>query len=68
MVQHLLTMQGYFEELDNWPPSESNERNRVILNYWEFAAENRKAQRQVCSGSSVGPADDSIVIVTRVVP
>ena len=66
-IQHLLTMQGEFDDRDNWPPSETDRVNTVLLDYWEFGAENRKAQRQDCSGSSgfapgVGPWE---VIVTR---
>ncbi|NIP70631.1 MAG: hypothetical protein GTO04_16055 [Planctomycetales bacterium] len=47
-VTHLLTMTGHFDEPDNWPPAIDT---TVTLEYWEFAAENRKAQRQDCSGS-----------------
>ena len=66
-VTHLLTMQGQFDEPGNWPPSEADPQTTVTLNYWEFAAENRKAQRQDCSGSSDFPAGPWTVTVTRVV-
>ncbi len=67
-VTHLLTMQGTFDEPANWPPSEEDPQTTITLNYWEFAAENRKAQRQDCSGSSDFPAGPWTVTVTRVVP
>ena len=67
-IQHLLTMQGRFVQADNWPPSEAVPQNTVELNYWEFAAENRKAQRQDCSGSSEYPVGPWSVTVSRVVP
>jgi hypothetical protein len=47
-IQHLLTMQGQF--LGNWPPSEASSMTTVSLRSWKFSAENRKAQRQDCSG------------------
>jgi len=65
-VTHLLTMQGQFDEPDNWPPSADDPQTTVTLNYWEFAAENRKAQRQDCAGSSDFPAGPWTVTVTRV--
>ena len=67
-VTHLLTMQGTFDEPGNWPPSEADPETTITLNYWEFAAENRKAQRQDCSGSSDFPAGPWTVTVTRIVP
>ena len=67
-VTHLLTMQGTFDDPTNWPPSEAKPQTTITLNYWEFAAENRKAQRQDCSGSSDFPVDPWTVTVTRVVP
>jgi hypothetical protein len=50
-ITHLLTMTGKFDEPGNWPPTAANPETTVTLEYWEFAAENRKAQRQDCSGS-----------------
>jgi hypothetical protein len=50
-ITHLLTMTGKFDEPGNWPPTAADPETTVTLEYWEFAAENRKAQRQDCSGS-----------------
>lgn len=50
-ITHLLTMTGQFDEPGNWPPTAADPETTVTLEYWEFAAENRKAQRQDCSGS-----------------
>jgi hypothetical protein len=47
---HLLTMTGTFDERDNWPPTTGDIYSSVTLEYWEFAAENRKAQRKDCAG------------------
>ena len=63
-VTHLLTMQGQFDEPDNWPPSAGDPETTITLNYWEFAAENRKAQRQDCAGESDFPAGPWTVTVT----
>jgi hypothetical protein len=53
-AQHLLTMTGQFvsdaQGNLNWPPTAA-EPTDIELEYWEFAAENRKAQRQDCEGS-----------------
>jgi len=65
-VTYLLTMQGQFDEPDNWPPSVDDPQTTITLNYWEFAAENRKAQQQDCAGSSDFPAGPWTVTVTRV--
>jgi hypothetical protein len=67
-IQHLLTMQGEFDEPGNWPPTEADPTTTVTLNYWEFAAENRKAQRQDCAGSSDIPAGPWVVNVERILP
>ena len=67
-VTHLLTMQGTFDEPGNWPPSAANPVTTITLNYWEFAAENPKGQRQDCSGSSDFPAGPWTVTVERIVP
>lgn len=66
IVTHLLTMQGVFDEPDNWPPAADDPATTVTLNYWEFAAENRKAQRQDCAGESDFPAGPWSVTVTLV--
>lgn len=62
-VTHLLTMQGQFDEPDNWPPTANDPVTTVTLNYWEFAAENKKAQRQDCAGESDFPAGPWTVTV-----
>ena len=64
---HLLTMTGTFDNLDNWPPTAEDIYSSVTLEYWEFAAENRKAQRKDCSGkyvySGAGPWTVTITLV-----
>jgi len=49
-VMHLFTMEGEFDAQDDWPPSVENPVTAVMFNYWEVAAENKKAQRQDCAG------------------
>jgi hypothetical protein len=64
-VTHLLTMRGTFDEPANWPPSVDDPYTSITLNEWEYAAENKKAQRQDCSGVSDFPAGPWTVNVTR---
>jgi len=67
-VTHLMTMEGTFDEPDNWPPSVDSPTTSVTLNYWEFAAENKKAQRVDCAGDSgiPGTAGTWTIDVSRV--
>ena len=44
------TMTGKFDEPGNWPPTVEDPSTTVTLEYWEFAAENPKAQRKDCAG------------------
>jgi hypothetical protein len=64
---HLLTMTGPFEEPANWPPTAEDIDSSVTLEYWEFAAENRKAQRKDCAGkydyTGAGPWTVTITLV-----
>jgi hypothetical protein len=50
-VWHVMTMEGQFDQPENWPPAPTTSTT-VTLDYWEFSAENRKAQRQDCAGES----------------
>ena len=59
-------MEGEFDEPDNWPPSETDPETTLTLNYWEFAAVNKKAQKKDCAGESDFPAGTTwTVTVTR---
>ncbi len=62
---HLMTLEGVFDEPDNWPPLGSDEETTITFNYWEFKAENKKARRQDCSGESGYPAGPWTFTVTR---
>ena len=42
-------MTGSYDPL-NWPPTADNPAT-LTFEYWEMAAENRKAQRKDCEGS-----------------
>jgi hypothetical protein len=53
-VTHLLRMDGEFLAPQNWPPAPGTS-SIVEFNFWEFFAENKKAQRQDCAGESVYP-------------
>lgn len=48
---HILSMTGSFDEPPNWPPTVDDPETTLTFEYWEMAAENRKAQRKDCSGS-----------------
>jgi len=48
---HSLTMLGWFDQPDNWPPTAADPVTTVTFEYWEFSAENRKAKLQDCAGS-----------------
>jgi hypothetical protein len=48
-VTHLLTMEGISDPSISWPPTIDNPVT-LQFNYWEFGAENKKAQRQDCAG------------------
>lgn len=63
-VTNLMTLEGTFDTPDNWPPS-LDTSSSVTLDYWEFAAENKKAQRMDCAGSSDYPAGPFTITVTR---
>jgi hypothetical protein len=54
-VTHLFRMDGEFTDPQNWPPAPGTSTD-VMFNFWEFFAENRKAQRQDCAGESAYPA------------
>jgi hypothetical protein len=59
LATHSFVMQGWFDEPDNWPPTEADIETTVTFENWQFEAENRPAQRQDCAGaydySGVGP-------------
>ena len=57
---HLLTMEGISDPSITWPPTMNNPVT-LELNYWEFGAENKKAQRQDCAGS-----DDSDNVIWEI--
>ena len=68
-VTHLLTMQGRFDEPGNWPPGTDDPDTSITLDYWEFGAENRKAQRIDCAGSGwAKPGEGYVVHFTRMEP
>jgi hypothetical protein len=67
-TQHLLTMAGIFDERDNWPPTADDPSTTVTLEYWKFAAENRKAQRQDCAGSYDYTGEGPWVVTVSLVP
>ena len=65
-VTYKFTMQGTFEDPANWPPSTANPFTTVSFDYWEYAAENKKAQRQDCAGSlPVDSTETWVVGITR---
>jgi hypothetical protein len=62
VVSYRLYMTGDFSDFSDWPPADSSQ---LDFDYWEVAAENKKAQRQDCEGSG-GPAlEPFTVTVTR---
>jgi hypothetical protein len=56
LVTHLFTMEGGFDEQDNWPPGldpdNPDSSTTVTFDFWAVAAESRKAQRMDCAGES----------------
>lgn len=63
---HSFTMQGWFDEPDNWPPTVGDPVTTVTFEYWEFEAENKWAQRLDCAGSyDYSGAGPWTVTVTR---
>ena len=63
---HLVTLNGRFDEPTNWPPSLEDPVTTVTFNEWTFHAENRKAQRSDCAGSSEYGVGPYVINVTRV--
>lgn len=67
-AHHLLVMEGQFQEPLNYPPSAAGSEQLLSLDYWEFAAENKRAQREDCAGASSSVPDPDApwtVTVTR---
>lgn len=67
-AHHVLIMEGQFDEPNNWPPSATDPETTLTLDYWEYAAENKKGQREDCAGASPSVPDPSgpwTVTVTR---
>jgi hypothetical protein len=63
-VTHSFTMTGLFDEPENWPPA-AGAPTSVSYDYWEFLAENRKAQNSDCAGDSDIPAGTWQISVER---
>ena len=65
-VTHLFVMEGEFENMDDWPPLGDETETTLTFNSWEFAAENKWAQRQDCAGESYDFSDPPwTVTITR---
>lgn len=64
LVTHLFAMEGDFNDPGDWPPSDTTS---ITFDYWEVAAENRKAQRQDCAGdhATYPDANSWTITVTR---
>jgi hypothetical protein len=52
-AHHILIMEGYFDNPENWPPALNNPAYLQDFYYWELAAEKKKAQREHCAGDSL---------------
>jgi len=65
-AHHVFIMEGQFDEPLNFPPSEGDPETTLTLDYWEYAAENKKAQKEDCAGESLNYPDGPwTVTVTR---
>ena len=57
-VTHWFVMEGDFDPDGNWPPQEIGDETTLSFYSWEFAAENKWAQRQDCAGEGGGNFSD----------
>lgn len=63
-VTYMFTMEGQFDEPDNWLPTAADPSTTVTFNSWDLQAENKKARRLDCAGTSDFPAGPWHLTVT----